>query len=99
MVAYLCDGYGAKNPALAVERSSKYTRPRVKGRGRQQKDRFLYVRSHQLVENKGRHIQNEAKTNLKRPPKAPRNALLCGIDAGFCDFRGVGWWGLHEGRI
>jgi hypothetical protein len=27
---------------------------------------FSYERSHQLVENKGRRIQNEAKTNLRQ---------------------------------
>jgi len=27
---------------------------------------FLYVRSHQLVENKGRAFKNEPKTNLKQ---------------------------------
>jgi len=27
---------------------------------------FLYERSHQLIENKGRRVQNEAKTNPKR---------------------------------
>jgi len=26
---------------------------------------FLYIRSHQLIENKGWRIQNEAKTNPK----------------------------------
>jgi len=49
-----------------LPRGAKHTRPRAEGRGRQQKDCFLYDRSHQLVENKGLALKNEAKTNLKR---------------------------------
>jgi hypothetical protein len=66
MVAYLCDGHGGKSAAVAVERSSKRIRPRTEGRVGSKKIVFLYVRSHQLIENKGRALKNEPKTNLKQ---------------------------------
>jgi hypothetical protein len=37
----------------------------LKGRVGSKKIVFLYERSHQLIENKGRALKNEAKTNLK----------------------------------
>ena len=84
MVAYLCGGHGAKTAAAAVERSSKRTRPRAEGRGRRERDCFLYVRSHQLVENKGRRVQNEAKNEAKidlneakLEAKKSKNSVIC----------------------
>jgi hypothetical protein len=84
MVAYQCDGQGAKSAAVAVERSSKHTLPHPQGSGRQQKDCFLYVRSHQLVEKKGRRVQNEAKNEAKidlneakMEAKKSKNSAIC----------------------
>jgi hypothetical protein len=38
----------------------------LKGRVGCKKIVFLYVRSHQLIENKGKALKNEPKTNLKQ---------------------------------
>jgi hypothetical protein len=40
--------------------------PAQKGGMGSKKIVFLYERSHQLIENKGRRVQNEAKTDPKR---------------------------------
>ena len=55
MVAYLCDGQGAKSPAVAVGRNSKRIRPRADGRGREQKDCFYTNEATNLLKTKEEH--------------------------------------------
>jgi len=57
---------------------------------------FYTSEANNLLKTKDSYFKTHAKRTQNEPQKAPKNALLCGIDAGFCDFRGVGWRGLHE---
>jgi hypothetical protein len=49
-----------------------------------------------LLKTKDSTFQKRAKRTQNEPTKAPKKALSCAIDGGFCDFRGVGLWGLQE---
>jgi hypothetical protein len=49
-----------------------------------------------LLKTKDSTFQKRAKRTQNEPPKAPKKTLSCAIDGGFCDFRGVGLWGLQE---
>jgi len=66
MVAYLCDGQGAKKSGsgCGTELETNPSARRWEGQGA--KRLFLYERSHQPIENKGRTLKNEPKTALKR---------------------------------
>jgi hypothetical protein len=58
---------------------------------------FYTIEATNLLKTKDSTFRKRAKRTQNEPPRAQKNALLRGIDAGFCDFRGVGCWGLHEG--
>ena len=83
MVAYQRDGYGAKSGAVAVERSSKRTRPRAGGRGTQPRDFFYTSEATNLLKTKDSTFQKRAKRTQDEPQKGSKNHLSDVFEAEF----------------
>jgi hypothetical protein len=83
MVAYQRDGYGAKRGVVAVERSSKRTRPRAEGRGRQKKIVFYTNEATNVLKTKDSTFKKRAKRTQNEPQKGSKNHLSDHFEAEF----------------